>query len=496
MSTELNTGQDLEEGLESAENAAKASYEAARTVYDVGKKIGEAAKTAGEAAGEAATGAGAEAAGQAAAAGAEAGAKAAAAGAEAGAEAAGQAAVAGAEAGAEAAAATAGGVATGGVSTAVVAALEAAKTAKRIVDKVHEYEEEATSTELGRGSHWTFKVVLIALLGWFLCCAANLEKLVPGSMEEFQEKEYAADKAYADNLRTGTRTEEFEEKEEFDRRYNNKLFLTNGFNAYIDGLDGFDGGGPGPMADEQPEEFELFGQTAEEDEVTDNSLFTEHNTGDIKDQIANIAVDAANVFSGAIDAITGELLKIPGIGELVNCSIINDDSNTIYQLIRSSTDSYSMEFTLKKAMDYSIIGQRIAAAESLASGSNIGTADQLYTLNKNGENYYVGALIDGFATPGGAYKVTLNTGATFNMVAVDVKSLNDKVGSGGTGQVDTSYGHGYIVNGGKNVQMNICEFIDANTSSKSIAHSSATNYSNAPMPKDSYVVSVESLGAF
>ena len=186
-------------------------------------------------------------------------------------------------------------------------------------------------------------------------------------------------------------------------------------------------------------------------------------------------------------------MNIPGIGDLIECIEINTGYK--YNLTRSSTDSYSMEFTLSKAAEFQKIMNRISALDSASDISNAGASDQLYTVQKNGQSYYVGALIDGFAKPNHAYQVTLNTGQTFNMVAVDVKSLNDAAGSGGRGQVDTSYGHGYITSNGQ-VQMNICEFIDANTSSKSVSHSSALNYSNAPMAPGTYVTSVVALGEF
>ncbi len=490
--SDLNTSQDLEEGLQSAEDAARGAYNTARSAYETGRKIKNAAQKGAEAVGKGteagvqaaekgaqAAGKGAEAAGQAAGKGAEAAGKAAATGAEAGAK--------GAATAAEATAATAGGVATGGVSTAVVAAIEAASAARKIRKKIDEYEKEATTTELGEGSHWTFKVILIALLGWFLCCAANMEKLIPGGMEEYHEKEYAADKKYAKNTRTGTRTDEFEEKTEFDTEYNNKLFLTNGFRAYIDGLDGFDGGGPGPMVEADEDEYLLY------DEQREANREAYKNQGE-STSLGERAQDLLNVFEGALEAVVGDVMKIPGIGDLVQCLEIN--TGILHNVTRSSTDSYSMEFTLAKAADYSKILSRINALEALAESSNKGADGNLYTVNKNGQSYYVGAIVDGFAQPGCAYKVTLNTGQTFNMVAVDVKSLHDTKGSGGNGQVDTSYGHGYLVNGGQSVQMNICEFLDASTSTKSCMDYSATNYLNAPMTKGTYVTQVESLGAF
>lgn len=195
-----------------------------------------------------------------------------------------------------------------------------------------------------------------------------------------------------------------------------------------------------------------------------------------------------------IDPRTGEILDVPMPGDLVDCLEINTGLG--YQAVRAGTDSYSMEFTLGKAADYNIIYSRILNAMSNGSGSNAGNSNEILSISKGGEQYYVGALVDGFAQPGCAYKVNLNNGTSFNMIAVDVKSLHDRQGSGGTRQVDTSYGHGYLSPDKKTVQMNICEFISANTSQKSIEHSSAINYNNTPVTSGTYVTSVESLGAF
>ncbi len=491
--SELDTSQDLQEGLESAQNATKDAYNAARTAYETGKKIKDAAQRGAEAAGKGAEAAekGIEAAGK--------GAEAAGKGAEAagkGIEAAGKAAATGAEVGgetaakgAEAVAATAGGAATGGVATAVVVGLEVLNAGRKIQKKINDYEADATSTELGQGSHWTFKAMLIAAVCWFLCCSANMEKLIPGGMEEYQEKEYETDKSFEENLDVGERTYEFSDREEFDSQYNNMLFLTNGFQAYIDGLEGFDSGGPGPMVETDEDAYQNYLDRYEHN-TNDKNLDDEQLINDDTDFIGNIS----DVFKGALDAVIGDVMKIPGIGELVNCLEIN--TGLMHNVTRSSTDSYSMEFTVAKAKDYKTINNRINALESLAESSNRGADGNLYTVNKNGQSYYVGAIVDGFAKPGAAYKVTLNTGQTFNMVAVDVKSLHDAAGTGGTGQVDTSYGHGYLVNGGQSVQMNICEFLDASTSTKSCMDYSATNYANAPMSKGTYVTQVESLGAF
>lgn len=345
------------------------------------------------------------------------------------------------------------GVAATGAGAAVVAAKAAAKAAVGAFTKV----SGAVLDSVGSGGEAVggkFTTLVIILGVWFMCCTANQEKLVPGSVEEHHEKEFALDEDYMDDTATGIRTNDFAEDKEFDSYYNDS-FLKNGYSAYINGIDG---------------------------------------EASLKNGIeANKYNEFADDNKSELDAVTGEEMVIPGVGDYIDCLEINTQNRM--NLERADTDSYSMEFTLSKASDYNIIMNRILNMNAQADSTNAGAANQLYTVQKNGESYYVGALVDGFASPGGAYRVTLNNGTSFNMVAVDVKSRSDKQGTGGNGQVDTSFGHGYITSGGK-VQMNICEFIDANTSSNSISHSSALNYDNAPMTKGTYVTSVVSLGAF
>ncbi len=197
-----------------------------------------------------------------------------------------------------------------------------------------------------------------------------------------------------------------------------------------------------------------------------------------------------------LNGISGEIMNIPGIGETVDCIEINTGLG--YNAIRSNTDSYSMEFTLgylqSHSGKYKTLNGRLNTLLAGSESSNAGSDGQLFTVNVDGQTYYVGALVDGFSTPGGAYEVTLNTGQTFNMIAMDVKSLADAPGTGGNLQVDTNYGHGYLSADKTHVQMNICEFLDASTSHSSISNGSAINYSNAPMANGTYVTTVKHIG--
>ncbi len=200
--------------------------------------------------------------------------------------------------------------------------------------------------------------------------------------------------------------------------------------------------------------------------------------------------------STTIAGLSGNVMNIPGIGDYINVTEINGiPGSNSYTLQRYGHDAYSMEGTILDAQKkWPTIYNRIQNIINSSGGTNAGSNGQLLTVQKNGQTYYVAALVDGFSAPGGTYKVNLNNGQSFNVVSVDVKSLNDARGTGSAGQIDSSYGHGTII--GDKVQMNIVEFFDASTSSTSEYSSSAAKYSYSPVQYGTYVTSVEATGVF
>ena len=148
-----------------------------------------------------------------------------------------------------------------------------------------------------------------------------------------------------------------------------------------------------------------------------------------------------------------------------------------------------MEFTYSVAeKKFPTIFKRVKTFMQYASSNNVGVSDNLLTVDVDGNTCYVGAMVAGFCSPGDIIKCTLNNNSIFYMAIVDVKSLNDS--SGGDRQIDSTYGHGYLTSDKKSVNMCICEFLDAGTT---LAHSSATKYTNGSFLLNTYVVKAERI---
>lgn len=207
--------------------------------------------------------------------------------------------------------------------------------------------------------------------------------------------------------------------------------------------------------------------------------------GDSQTILGNSVINGNSDSSGG-NVVSGQM-NIPAIGEIIECTEIN--TKTKYQVIRKDPDIYSMEFTYSVAeKKFPTIFKRVKTFMQYASSNNVGVSDNLLTVDIDGNTCYVGAMVAGFCSPGDIIKCTLNNNSIFYMAIVDVKSLNDS--SGGDRQIDSTYGHGYLTSDKKSVNMCICEFLDAGTT---LAHSSATKYTNGSFLLNTYVVKAERI---
>lgn len=318
--------------------------------------------------------------------------------------------------------------------------------------------------------------IIIFFIFYFIFYAGTLQtKGISGMFAIHHETEFQEDEV--NGFGVASPGMDYEEESPKLDDYNHELPLKNAINLFIYGPPGEGGaaqtGGNGGGGDAKKDLTEIGEKLIDVGET--------------------VIEEGKEIIVNGIKGIVGKILNIPGIGEVVECVLINSQEKVL--LKRSETDSYTMEMTVlmtesKSKTIYGRINNYIYGADT----SNIGSSDQLLTIQKNGETYYIGALVDVYATPGEAYKVTLNNGQTFNMIPADVKSLADKPSPKlPNNAVDTSFGHGYDLGNGK-VQLNICEFFDSSITSRGTAHSSAKDYSNSPVSEGTYVVSVEKIG--
>ena len=120
----------------------------------------------------------------------------------------------------------------------------------------------------------------------------------------------------------------------------------------------------------------------------------------------------------------------------------------------------------------------------------------LLELSINGSKCYAGAMIEGFGEIGDVAEITLDDGTKFNFLILDTKSKNHTSAelqansNTSTPQCQNEYGHGYMLNNGKNVQLSVCEFIV----SKSNGAGSATQYENGEFLKSRYVTQAKIIG--
>ena len=121
---------------------------------------------------------------------------------------------------------------------------------------------------------------------------------------------------------------------------------------------------------------------------------------------------------------------------------------------------------------------------------------ELLELSINNMKCYAGAMIEGFGKIGDVAEITLDDGTKFNFLILDTKcnkhdSAKLQENSDSTNpQCQNEYGHGYMINNNKKVQLSVCEFIV----SKSNGEGSATKYSNGKFLDKRYVTKAKIIG--
>ena len=173
-----------------------------------------------------------------------------------------------------------------------------------------------------------------------------------------------------------------------------------------------------------------------------------------------------------IEPISGPTITYPQPeSEKFKVTVIN--TKLSYDVVRTHSDFFSTETSYGYMEQLSsIIAKRVHSLDSNITNKN--KAEPLKAVI-NGETYYIGAMVDGFAAPGDIIETKFNNGQSLKMIIVDVKSLNDAKGTGAKDQFDSSYGHGTYLGNGK-CNLNVLEFITGGTNSKKANLSSIPGY--------------------
>lgn len=190
---------------------------------------------------------------------------------------------------------------------------------------------------------------------------------------------------------------------------------------------------------------------------------------------------------GAVSKVdNGAILTTPKPGDVISVSLGTDKANVNAKV--TSSNAWSIE--------YSIQGCKNAYGENALCTKRLKSAISQFSYNKNQADLlklnvpgygtcYAGAMVDGFGKIGDIAEVTLDNGEKFNFMILDTKSTSHTSAQlAPNNQCQNKYGHGYMLNNNKDVQLSICEFI---TSQSSKGISSAKNYPSGNFLKGRYV---------
>ena len=191
----------------------------------------------------------------------------------------------------------------------------------------------------------------------------------------------------------------------------------------------------------------------------------------------------------------GNVMTLPKPGEIIEVSLGTDKKSQKAKV--SKTNAWSVEYSIagcRKAYPGKKCTERLNYA--LSNYKYNEGKEELLQFTINNMKCFAGAMIDSFGKIGDVAEITLDNGTKFNFLILDVKSnnhdskqLQDNSNSKNP-QCQNKYGHGYLENGGKTVQLSVCEFIV----SKSNGKGSAKDYTNGKFLASRYVKKAKIIG--
>ncbi len=191
----------------------------------------------------------------------------------------------------------------------------------------------------------------------------------------------------------------------------------------------------------------------------------------------------------------GKIMILPRPGDEIEVSLGIDTTNQKAKVSR--INAWSIEYSIagcRQKFPNALCTKRLNSALDNYS-YNVGKKE-LLLFSINQLQCFAGAMIDGFAEIGNVVEITLDNGVQFPFLILDTKSQKHRSSelransSPGAPQCQNQYGHGYMLNGGKTVQLSICEFIV----SESNGAGSATRYTNGEFLKSRYVTRAKIIG--
>lgn len=181
--------------------------------------------------------------------------------------------------------------------------------------------------------------------------------------------------------------------------------------------------------------------------------------------------------SGELVPINGSVMKYPEPG-VDKFKVVEINTKRSYMVPRTTHDYYTTETSWNSfANGYwkthaSLFYRRVMSVSDGFINKNM--KEPLKYKASNGEIFYVGAMVDGFAHPGDVIETKFKNGASLKMLIVDVKSLHDPVGF--ASQIDSSYGHGKINGSKTSIDLCALEFLTGGSNSTSVSLSGIPGY--------------------
>lgn len=185
-------------------------------------------------------------------------------------------------------------------------------------------------------------------------------------------------------------------------------------------------------------------------------------------------------------------MRIPKPGEKIAVSLGVDKKDI--KAIVSKTNCWAIEYSIegcRKAYPNKLCTKRLNSALNKFK-SNSSEKDLLKFDIPDLGKCYAGAMIDGFGKIGDVAEVVLDDVTKFNFMILDTKSKSHRSSDlSSRNQCQNKWGHGYMLENNKKVQLSICEFIVAKSKEKVY---SAKDYDSGAFLKDRYVKSAKIVG--
>ena len=188
----------------------------------------------------------------------------------------------------------------------------------------------------------------------------------------------------------------------------------------------------------------------------------------------------------------GQQMSTPAPGQKITVSVGTDKPE--FQATVTSTNCWTIEYSIegcRKNYPNAKCTTRLNSALDKFS-YNAGENDLLKFQVPGLGTCYAGAMVEGFGKIGDIAEITLDDGTTFNFMLLDAKSTkHTSKDLAPNNQCQNQWGHGYMLDNNKKVQLSICEFI---TSQSVSGKSSAKSYPSGSFLSGRYVKSAKIIG--